>query len=118
MTEMSDSDDTTVAGEERPRHRVLTDFVTDLYDCSSTPTLEVAVPDAEEPTDKEIEKCAVRPKSDMDAEKVAENEIESDADCLKCDGEAAAVDEDATNKQEKNKNDGAAEAKRYLKTTR
>ena len=38
--------------------------------------------DAEEPIDKEIEKDAVRPKSDMDAEKLAENEIEYDGRSL------------------------------------
>ena len=70
--------------------------------------------DAEEPIDDELEKDAVRPKSDMDAEKSAENENENDAVCPKCDDEAAAVDEDATNKQEKNANEGAAAAKQIL----
>ena len=62
MTEMSESDEMTVTGEERPGHRVLTDVVTDLYDCSSTSTLEVAV----------------RPKSDMDAEEPIDIVIEKD----------------------------------------
>ena len=80
---MSDSDDMTVTGEERPGHRVLTDDVTGLYDCSSTSTLEVAV----------------RPKCDMDVEK---SENEHDATRSKCGDEAEAVDEDArkTNKKE------------------
>ena len=50
----------------------------------------------------------------MDAEKSAETENENDAVCPKRDDEAAAVDEDATNKQGKNANEGAAAAKKIL----
>ena len=102
LTEMCDSDDMTVAGEERPGHRVLTDDVIGLYDYSSTSTLEVAVRPkrdmdadklidnvienetvrpkcdmgAEEPIDNETTRGAVRPKSDMDAEESVENKNE------------------------------------------
>ena len=65
-------------------------------------------------SDNEIEKDAVRPKRDMDAETSVETENENDAVCPECDDEAAAVDEDATNKQEKNANEGAAAAKKIL----
>ena len=41
---------------------------------------------------------------------VPETENENDAVCPKCGDEAAAVDEDATNKREKNANEGAAAA--------
>ena len=76
MTVMRDSDDTTVIGQECPGHRVLTDVVKDLYDCSSTSTLEAAVRpkcnlDADELIDNLIENEAVRPMSDMDAEGAA-----------------------------------------------
>ena len=81
-------------------------------------TLEVAVRpkcdmDAEEPIDNQIETDAVRPKSDMDAEKSAENENENDAVCRTCDDEAAAVDEDATNKQEMYAQEGGNISKKY-----
>ena len=92
MIEVSESDNMIVTGDERPGHRMLTDDVIDLCNFSSTSMLE----------------DAVRPKRDMDAEKSAETEIESDAVHPKCDGEAAAVDEDAANKQEQKANDGAA----------
>ena len=135
---MHKSHNMTVTGDERPGHRVLPDDVIGLCGCSNTSTLEVAVGpkcdmaaeklidneivteavrpkrdmDSEEPIDKEIEKDAVRPKSDMDAEKSAKTANENDAVCPKCDGESAAVDENATNKQEKNANEGAAAAKK------
>ena len=136
MTEVNESDNVTVTGDERPGHRVLTDDVIGLCHCSNTSTWEIAVRlnrdmdaeepidneivneaarpkrdmDAEEPIDNDIENDAVRPKSDMDAEKSTETANENDAVCPKCDDEAAVVDEDATNKQEKNANDGAAAA--------
>ena len=50
----------------------------------------------------------------MDAEKLAENGIENDAVCPKCDEEVAAVDEDATSRQEKNANEGPAAAKKII----
>ena len=102
MTEVNDPDSGTLRGEERPGHHVLT---------AVRPKRDM---DAEEPIDNEIEKEAVRPKSDMDAEKFAETEIENDAVRPKCDDEAVAVDEDATKKQEKNANEGAAAAKKIL----
>ena len=98
MTEVNESDNMTVTDEERPGHRVLTDDVTGLCDCSNTSALE----------------AAVRPKCDMDAEKPIDNEIANDAVCPKRDDEAAAVDEDATKEQEKIANDKAAAAKKIL----
>ena len=76
---------------------MLTDDVIGLCDCSNTSAFE----------------AAVRLKCDMDAEKPIDNEIVNEAVCPKCDDEAAAVDEDATNKQEKIANDTAA-AKKIL----
>ena len=119
MTEVSDSDDMTVTGEERPGHRVLTDDVIGLYDCSSTSTLEVAVHpkrdmDADKLIDNETTRGAARPRSDMDVEKSVENKNEYDAVRSKCYDEAEAVDEDAQNKQEKKKHKGAAAAKKTL----
>ena len=63
MTEVNASDNVTVTGDERPGHRVPTDDVIGLCDCSNTSTMDVAV----------------RPKSEMDAEKSAETENENDA---------------------------------------
>ena len=51
----------------------------------------------------------------MTAEKSAETENENDAVCPKCDDEATAVDEDATNNQEQNANEGAAAAKKHTR---
>ena len=98
MTEVNDPDNRTVTFEERPGHHVLTDDVIGLCDCSNASALE----------------DAVRSKSDMDEEKLAESEIENDEVCPKCDDEGAAVDEDATNKQENNANEGVAAAKKIL----
>ena len=110
--EMSDTDSMIVTGEERPGHRVLTDDVTCLYDCSCTSTLELAVRpkrdmDADELIDNETARGAAHPKSDMVAEKSVENKNEHDAVRSKCDDEAEAVDEDAKHKQGMNKNEGA-----------
>ena len=86
LTEVNQSD--TVRGDERPGHRVLTDDVIGLCDCSNTSALEAAVrpkcdTNAEEPIVNEIVKDSVHPKSDMDAEKSAETENENDAVCLR-----------------------------------
>ena len=111
---MNESDNTTETCDERPGHCILADdYVIDLCDFSSiTISGEAVRPmrdmDAEEPIDNEIEKDAVRPKSDMDAEKSAEIENEYGAVRSKCDDEAAAVDEDAKNNQEKNENEATA----------
>ena len=83
--------------------------------------------DAEKPFDNVIANEAVRPKCDIDAERSIDNETtrgavrpksdtvenknEYDAARSKCDDEAAAVDEDATNKQEKDANEVAAAKK-------
>ena len=75
---------------------MLADDVIDLCDFSNTAMLEVAV----------------LPKRDMDAEKSAEIGNENDAVRPMCDGEAAAVDEVAANKQEKNANERAAAARK------
>ena len=84
MTEVNESDNMTVTGDERPGHRMLTDDVIDLCDFSSTSMLEDAVRpkrdmDAEKPIDNEIGNEAVRSKSDMDAVDSDDNEIENDA---------------------------------------
>ena len=52
MTEVNESNNTIVTGDERPGHRMADDVI-GLCDCSHTSTVEVAV----------------RPKRDMDAEK-------------------------------------------------
>ena len=70
---------------------------------SSTSTLELAVRpkrdmDADELIDNETARGAVHPKSDMIAEKSVENKNEHDAVRSKCDDEAEAVDEDAKHK--------------------
>ena len=93
MAEVSDSDTMIVTGEERPGHRVLTDDVIGLCVCSNTSTLEVAVRpkrdmDAEQLIDNEIANEAVRPKRDMDAEEPIDNEIEKDAVRRKSDMDA------------------------------
>ena len=84
MTEVNESDNTTVTGDERSGHCMQTDDVIDLCDFSSTSMLEVAVRpkrdmDAEKPIDNEIANEAVRPKSDIDAEKPIDNEIANEA---------------------------------------
>ena len=116
---MNESDNTTETCDERPGHRILADdYVIDLCDFSSITISEEAVRpmrdmDAEEPIDNEIEKDAVRPKSDMDAEEPIDNEIEKDAVRPMSDDDAvkSAVDEDAKNNQEKNKNEATAATK-------
>ena len=112
-TEVNELDNMIVTAGERPGHRVLIDDVSGLCDCSNTSPLEAAVRpkrdmDAEKPIGTEIMKDTVRHKCDMDAEKSAETVNENDAVRPKCDDEAAGVDDDATNKQEKIANDKAA----------
>ena len=64
MTEVNESDNVTVTGDERPGHRVLTDDVIGLSECPNTSALE----------------AVVRPKRDMDVEEPIVNEIMSDMD--------------------------------------
>ena len=77
-TEVNESDKITVTRDERPGNRILADDV--IHPCD----------------------FSISPKRDMDAEKIVN---ENEAVRPKCDDEAAAVDEDASSKQEKKAND-------------